>query len=330
MAYFDQRLNFYMRFIVTAIGSFSADCVIHKLKEAGHYVVGCDIYEGLWHAESKACDAFYRAPYATEERAYVNFLLDISRKERISHIIPLTDLEIDVLNRHREEFERVGGMLCMQSIGCLAVARDKARLCELFANDVQVHIPRTVRSTDLIGRTLAPPLIAKPVNGRSSEGLIRIYTEEELRMYSSLSNYIFQEMIDGTVFTVDYVRDQWGKDFAVAREELLRTKNGAGTTVRVVNDKVLLETVSYIGNKLSVCGCVNMEFIFDAKVGNYFLIDINPRFSAGVAFTCKVGYDMVTSHVNCIEGKAILPPVTYEEQIITKRYVEEVLWKPKH
>lgn len=316
-----------MRFIVTAIGSFSADCVIRKLKEAGHYVVGCDIYESLWHPVSKECDAVYQAPYATEGQGYVDFLLDISCKERISHVIPLTDLEIDVLNRHRLCFERHGVVLCMPPATCLAVARDKARLCELFENDMRVHVPKTLRSENLSGQTLVFPLIAKPVNGRSSEGLFRIHSEEELRAFSGRSNYILQEMIDGAVFTVDYVRDQRGLDFAVPREELLRTKNGAGTTVRVVNSEILSKTVSYIGSKLDVCGCVNMEFVFDTKSKNYYLIDINPRFSAGVAFTCNVGYDMVTSHVNCFEGKAILPPVTYEEQIIAKRYVEEVLWK---
>ena len=318
---------FDMRFIVTAIGSFSADCVIRNLKGAGHYIVGCDIYEGCWHAVSRICDSFYKAPYATDERAYVDFLLDVSCKESINHIIPLTDLEVDVLNKYRQEFENVGVVLYIQSPDCLAVARDKDHLCKLFENDVLVHVPKTVRLENWSNCSgLAFPLIAKPVNGRSSEGLFKIFTENELMMLSGQSNYIVQQMINGTVFTVDYVRDQKGMDFAVPREELLRTKNGAGTTVRVVNDQILSDTVSYIGSKLNVCGCVNMEFVFDSKSNLFFLIDINPRFSAGVAFTCMVGYDMVTSHIRCFEGKSILSPVIYKEQIITKRYIEEVLW----
>ncbi len=317
-----------MRFIVTAIGSFSADCVINRLKEANHYVVGCDIYDGRWHAVSKDCDVFYQSPYATDEKAYVDFLLDIAAKEYVGYIVPLTDLEIDVLNKCRPDFESRGLVLCIQSQSCLSVARDKYRLCRLFCDDVHVNVPKYMRSEDLSANIdLAYPLIAKPVNGRSSEGLSRIYTEDGLRPFFNCSNYIVQEMIDGTVYTVDYVRDLVGNDFSVPREELLRTKNGAGTTVRLLNSDVLSETVSYIGEKLGVCGCVNMEFVFDAKVGKYYLIDINPRFSAGVAFTNMVGYDMVTSHINCFVGKSILPPVTYEEQIVSKKYVEKVLWR---
>ena len=167
-----------MRFIVTAIGSFSADCVIRKLKQSGHYIVGCDIYEGCWHAVSRICDSFYKAPYAIEERAYVDFLLDVSYKEKINHIIPLTDLEVDVLNKYRKEFDSAGIVLSIQPPDCLAVARNKERLCKLFENDVLVHVPKTVRLENWSNCSgLAFPLIAKPVNGRSSEGLFKIFTE---------------------------------------------------------------------------------------------------------------------------------------------------------
>jgi carbamoyl-phosphate synthase large subunit len=63
-----------------------------------------------------------------------------------------------------------------------------------------------------------------------------------------------------------------------------------------------------------------MEFIYDGS--DFYLIDINPRFSAGVAFSSMVGYDMVLAHLNCFVGKQILPPVEYKEQIVAKRYVE--------
>lgn len=75
-----------------------------------------------------------------------------------------------------------------------------------------------------------------------------------------------------------------GADFSIPREELLRTKNGAGTTVRIVPDSDLMQMASYIGKKLNVRGCINMEFI-RSKDSTYYLIDINPRFSAGVAFS---------------------------------------------
>lgn len=313
------------RYLVTAIGSFSADCVIKTLRADRGYVVGCDIYPGNWHPETQECDVFYQAPLATDECRYVDFLLDIVGKEKITHLIPLTDLEIDVINRHRASFETCGAELCIPSESCLRLARNKAELCRCFKDDPIVNIPFTVRSEDLDAKTVMPfPLIAKPVNGRSSEGLYRLYAKEELVPYYRRKGYLIQEMLEGNVFTVDYVRDAAGHDFAVPREELLRTKNGAGTTVRVFMSEELNAMVSYIGRSIGVLGCVNMEFILNA--GKYYLIDINPRFSAGVAFSRFVGYDMVASHIRSFNGADILPAVTYKEQIVAKRYREEQLW----
>lgn len=314
----------YLTILVTAIGSFSADCVIKTLKLKGHKVIGCDIYPALWHAVSKDCDKVYQAPFATNEKEYIDFLLKISGNEGVNYIVPLTDLEIDVINRHRDLFKDTSVSVLMQSEDCLKIARNKLAMYDFFKENEIVGLPYSLSSENL-DVSFPLPAIAKPVAGRSSEGLMRITTLEQLSNVSKLSNYIVQEQMIGSVYTVDYVRDKMGNDFAVPREELLRTKNGAGTTIRIVNDNHLNSIVSYIGNKLDIIGCVNMEFILNE--GKYYLIDINPRFSAGVAFSNFVGYDMVTSHLNAFEGKTIKPKVTYNEQIITKRYKEELLWE---
>ncbi len=310
--------------LVTAIGSFSADCVIKTLKGNGYRVIGCDIYPSKWHAVSKECDNVYQAPFATKEKEYIEFLLKVSQIEHVDYIIPLTDLEIDVINRNRNDFDVLSTSVLLQSENCLKIARNKLVMYEFFKDSEIVSLPYSVASEKL-DMSFGLPAIAKPIDGRSSEGLMKISNLEQLSNISKLSNYIVQRCLLGTVFTVDYVRDKIGNDFAVPREELLRTKNGAGITVRIVNDNQLCSIVSYIGNKLGIVGCVNMEFILNE--GKYYLIDINPRFSAGVAYSNFIGFDMVISHINAHIGKSINPKVVFNEQILTKRYREELLWE---
>lgn len=313
-----------MNILVTAIGSFSADCVIDTLRKSGHFVVGCDIYPSEWHAVSRDCNVVYQVPFATKEEEYINSLLNICRKHGIHYIFPLTDLEIDVLNKNREDFKQVDTILCIQSSESLAIARDKYKMYCLFKDDDMVKVPKSVLSCELPEDFLLPA-VAKPINGRSSEGLKKIYRREDLVGLMGIDNYIVQELLDGNVFTVDYARNALsGEDFAVPREELLRTKNGAGTTVRVVPDEYLMATTSYIGRELGINGCVNMEYIHYNSA--YYLIDINPRFSAGVAFSNFIGYDMVTAHLNCFLDKEKLPsPIEFKVQLLCKRYKEEVL-----
>ncbi|MCQ2228947.1 MAG: ATP-grasp domain-containing protein [Bacteroidales bacterium] len=312
-----------MRFLITAIGSMSAECVISKLKMAGHFVVGCDIYPKEWHYETKLCDEFYRAPYASHGSEYVKFLLDVCSKHDLSYVIPLTDLEIDVIKFYREVFNQNNIVLCMQSDKVLDIARNKYELSRFFEKDIRVPSIYTHLLSEGIPDDFRFPCIAKPYNGRSSEGLIRNATKTQVIDIENKESYIIQEQKLGDVFTVDYCRnDRTKTDVVIPRKELLRTKNGAGLTVEMQTDEKLVDLVSYIGGKLGINGCVNMEFI--ESEGEFYLIDINPRFSAGVGFSAMAGYDMVTNHIRCFLNEEIHPQIKLKKQIIIKRYQEVI------
>ena len=312
-----------MRFFITAIGSMSAKCAISRLKEEGHFVVGCDIYPGEWHYETKLCDVFVQAPYATKEDEYVKFLIDTCKQFDLGYIIPLTDLEIDVINRQRLKIEELGIVLCMQSSEVLGIARNKFTLSKVCEQDSNIPSIRTCLLSE-IPTDFKFPCIAKPYNGRSSEGLIRNATKEQLQAIENKDVYIIQEQLDGRVFCVDYCRSaESGVDCAVPRQELLRTSNGAGLTIQLVSDEALIQLASYIGKKLNINGCVNMEFIQNG--GKYYLIDINPRFSAGVAFSVESGYDMIINHIRCFCNQDIDAQISVIERIIIKIYEEVVI-----
>lgn len=309
-----------MKFLITAIGSMSAKCAITRLKYEGHFVVGCDIYPGEWHYETKLCDAFVQAPYATKEDIYIQFLVDTCNQYNLGYIIPLTDLEIDVINRQRSKIEDLGIVLCMQTSDVLEIARDKFKLSKVCAEDPNIPSVKTCLLSKLPA-DFRFPCIAKPYNGRSSEGLIRNASKEQLLAIENKDVYIIQEQLDGRVFCVDYCRNaNTGVDCAVPRQELLRTSNGAGLTVQIVPNDSLIKLVSYIGNKLNINGCVNMEFILND--GKYYLIDINPRFSAGVAFSVESGYDMIINHIRCFIDQEVDSQIDVEERIIIKIYEE--------
>ena len=301
----------------------SAECVIRNLKSMGNFVVGCDIYPETWHYETVLCDKFYQAPYATDKGRYIHFLLDVCVQNGLRYIIPLTDLEIDVINLYRDVFENSNITLCMQSSQVLAVVRNKYELYKYFESDSLVPSIRTCLLTQL-NEAMPFPCLAKPYDGRSSEGLIRNATKEQLLAITNKGKYIVQEQVEGDVFTVDFCRSELtGVKCAIPRQELLRTKNGAGLTIRTIADKSLMDLSLHIGDELNINGCVNMEFI--GKNGVYYLIDINPRFSAGIAFSVLAGYDMVNNHLNCFVGKNVDKQVDILENIMIKKYQEVVM-----
>lgn len=314
--------------LVTAIGSFSAPAVIRALTREGFRVVGCDIYPSSWVAPSRDVSAFFQAPLAKDARSYIDFVCRVCSQEAIEYVVPLTDVEVDVLDEYRGEVESLGARVCISPHDAIAVCRDKMEMGR-FAGGLGLPI-ETIPTEPLDPRRVPGsfPVVCKPVNGRSSEGLRFIETAEQWRAFAeegSWQGYIVQPRLEGDVVTVDVVRDSLSGDcFGMPRIELLRTPNGAGTSVRVFSDRTLSDACCELAGRLGIEGCVNFEFLKDGE-GRYWLLECNPRFSGGVAFSEVAGYGFVSSHMKCFSGGGIEPPGTFEDVYIARQYTERVM-----
>ena len=349
--------------IVTAIGSFSAQNVISACHAAGMRVVGCDIYPAEWVVNSQDVDVFYKAPYATDRAAYRDFLKELCKKEQAQVLMPLTDVEIDVIQAWRtempEDFKELGAEVWISDISAIALCRNKekmeaflrerglcrtipgVRLSELekkLAQGCRVDLPDAFLAesqayeeepgTDFAG--LKYPLVAKPFDGRSSQGLRILESEADLEFLlhtcseAQKQQYLVQPKLGGPVITVDVVRNpQTGQTFCLPRRELLRTLNGAGTSVCVFRNEKLEQQCRDIAEAVGIRGCVNMEFIeTDPEAGVYYFLECNPRFAGGVAFSGAAGYDMAAAHIRCFAGEKLNEMSVTGEQYIARRYAE--------
>lgn len=318
-------------YLVTAIGSFCAEAVIRSLRRVTpSRVVGVSTLPREWSATSVMLDAFHRVPPAREVAACIARVLEICQAEQVTHVIPLIDLEVDAFSPHRQAFSERGISLCMAPAETVRIARDKWLVYETFRDHPVVHPIPTWRLEDPAVDSLPFPLHAKPRDGRSSEGLARILDSDDLaylRKKLRARPYVVQPLLDGEVCVVDIVRRRaTGQSAAMARQELVRTSNGAGVTVRMLDEPVLIEAANQIAAALDLDGCINIEFLVG---GDWPLVmDINPRFSGGVGFSHLSGYDMVANHLRCFSGETLDLPVIPAPAIHARRYVETTFAMP--
>lgn len=314
--------------LVTAIGSFSADVVIRRLRELGARVVGCDIYPAEWVADSLSVAAFYRAPYASERERYAAFVRDVCEREGVDLVFPLTDVEVDLFAALPPEALPEGVTVCISPSDVISVCRDKGRMAEFLASSASgvSGIP-TRPLSDALDEPFSASVVCKPVDGRSSSGLTRVRTAADWELARSVPDpgrYIVQPLVEGPVVTVDVVRAADGsRCVAVPREELLRTLNGAGTSVRVFDDEALSARCRALASELGVVGCVNFEFI-RSEDGAYHFLECNPRFSGGVEFSCMAAYDCVGNHLRAFLGEPLDAPAPYRSCYIARKYEEYV------
>ncbi len=312
------------KILVTAIGSFSSDIVIKKLHQNGYFVVGTDIYPREWVVAARNVDKFYRVPKASEGEAYIHRLWEICEENEIDFLFPLTDPEIDILNRYRDPFSRLSVQICMSDYETINRCRNKRKTADFLRAANACELVNSYDSKKMKRMAVSYPIVCKPVSGRSSQGL-KIFDDAQsfYAFYDRIDpeTYLFQPYIPGNILTVDIVRDRFGNCCAVARRELIRTLNGAGISVRVFRDHALEKSCKEIAELLNVVGCVNFEFI-EADDGKRYFLECNPRFSGGVAFSVLAGYDFVTNHLRCFKNEEIETTAEIEEHYISRKYEE--------
>ncbi|NMD37874.1 MAG: ATP-grasp domain-containing protein, partial [Christensenellaceae bacterium] len=240
-------------------------------------------------------------------------------QNNVDIVIPLTDVECDALSPSKAYFKQNNIILACLDEELQSLCRNKLKLSKCLA-DVCNTIPSYIYGDDIKEDY---PLILKPISGRSSQHQYIANNEKELASFARLrDDFIIQPFIKGSIYTVDLARDSKGNVLSLVRQELLRTVNGLGIAVETFKNHPLNKTTKNIANKLGIVGVVNMEFI--ENDGNYYFLEINPRFSGGLEFSQMAGYNFVKAMIDCHIGKEIELNLDIKELNIVQSYVKTI------
>lgn len=187
-------------FLITAIGSFSTKTVIESLEEnyPDSTIIGTDIHPAEWHYLNQKLDYFYKIPKAYEEH-YFSEIIDIINRHQVDFLMPLTDLEVDILSIKRRQLPSFC-TLTLSSRESIEIFRDKYKLADYFSDEKKFKTIETVKKEDFESCNLKFPLIAKINNGRSSKGIRYIESIDEVETLSE--KYILQPIILGNLITI--------------------------------------------------------------------------------------------------------------------------------
>ena len=335
----DQKINiiywsFNMsRILLTTTGAVASDIVIKELKKMNHYIVGCNMYPKEWIVDSLNVDSFYKIPPISNQIEYLEKIKEICKIEKIDFIFPMIDYEIDILIKEREWFDNNDIELCISSNKTLGIIRNKKKTADFInSNCTKIKTIPTKMFSNIDELQWDFPIVCKPYNGRSSQGLKYINSIDEWNEFIksqnvNLEKYIVQPFIEGERVVVEVVRHPNSKHaVAMTRKELLSTPHGCSLTVLLYQEKELEFNSIELAEKLNIAGDVNFEYILDPK-GQYHFIECNPRFSAGCEFACIGGYNCVKNHLSCFMDKDIEPYSFNGKKIIARKYEEYVTFE---
>jgi carbamoyl-phosphate synthase large subunit len=255
---------------------------------------------------------------------YVDTILEICKKENVKALFSLNDLELPILSERKGDFIKIGVNLVVSNEKVIDTCFDKWATKQ-FAESLGIAVPQTyidyqVAKAALKSGELNFPLVLKPRWGSASIGLEFPQDLSELDLaFQLLSIKLFrsslarashkdphhailiQEKIEGKEYGIDILNDFSGKPHQVYVKEKLAMRAGE-TDKAVLRYKPEIEAIGLkLGEALGHIGNLDCD-IFE-KDGQYYLLEMNPRFGGGYPFTHMSGGNYPAALVSWLNGE---------------------------
>lgn len=255
---------------------------------------------------------------------YIDNIKIICQEKNISVILTLIDPELVLLSEHKTEFEKLGIKLILSDLDFVKQTFDKFGFYSTYKDSIKLI--ETVGSFEdaiynLQTGTWHYPLFAKLRDGSASIGIKKINSEKDFEGVKDNPQYIYQPFIDGVEYGVDAYFDLISGELVsvfIKRKIAMR----AGETDKAISVKsdTILKEVKKIADIKGLYGPIDID-IFEAKDGNVYINEINPRFGGGHPHAYGCGVNFMRLILNNLEGKENSPLFNnYEDGIMMLKY----------
>ncbi|WP_227937945.1 ATP-grasp domain-containing protein [Alkalihalobacillus deserti] len=270
-------------------------------------------------------DENYVIPKQTDPH-YIEAIFEICKKHNVNCLVPLNDWEVPKLSAHKEQLKKLGVSVFTPDPNIVNKVRDKGKYRELLKS-FEVKAPLSYINLEdaeeaLENNEVSFPLIVKPRNGSASIGVEFAHSVEELQYAykhavqqikesplddatskAPEENVIIQEVIEGEKFSVDMFNDLDGHFLASFIRKQLDMRGGDIDRCITANHSELLGIARRMGENLGHAGYMNTDVYYDGT--DYYVIDINPRFGGGYAFSHRAGADIPAAIIALTAGKEV-------------------------
>jgi carbamoyl-phosphate synthase large subunit len=265
------------------------------------------------HARVVAADPNPLAPaqYAADVRVavppiqdpgYVPALEELCRDHGVAAVIPLTDLDIEVLASARE----AGRLPALVPSSDTARATFDKYEAHLLLERLGLPSPPTVLPGE---EPPYYPVIVKPRQGSGARSILRARDARAAEFFIEYAEepVMVQKAMDGPEFSIDCLSDPAGRCVNAIPRTMIESRGGESIKGTVIDDRELVELGRSVVEALGVRGPCTVQVFRDSQVG-MGITDVNTRF--GGAFPAPM--------------YAAMPGRTYPELIVRMAAGERV------
>jgi D-aspartate ligase len=301
---------------------------------------------------SRYCKRFIKSPNPADTKSYVDFLIQLSKNEKLKEwiIIPNSDKIVFNISKYESELRKYYRLPLPHNdtIEILYNKHNTYSLCE----NIGIPIPRTYLSENLdqlLAKNLSYPLVIKPAvrdnyytyvktkayKINSQDELIKIY--EKVNEIIPQSEIIVQEMIIGGPknlysFCCFFKNGKVINGITARRTRQHPMDFGHATTfAELVDIPQLKEYATKLLDNINYYGICETEFMYDEVEEKYKLIEVNPRvwgwhslaIASGINLPFMLYLDMINQPVPEVLPKTNLKWIRITTDFVT--VIKEIL-----
>lgn len=274
-------------------------------------------------------DAFYLVPRITAPD-YLEVILDICKKEKITGVFSLIDPELSMLAKERDKFLAIGTTPVVSDYDLVETCLNKYRMYEML-DRMQIPTGRCYLDKECFYQAveageISYPVFVKPVCGSASLHINKVEGRKEIEvLYDLYDDLMIQEYMDGQEYGADvYIDMISGKCASIFIKKKIRMRAGETDKSVSVKDEKLFEMIQKFVEECGFRGMIDID-IFEIN-GVYYISEVNPRFGGGYPHAYACGVNMASSVVRNLEGQENPVDIgNYLENICMMKYNEIVV-----
>jgi carbamoyl-phosphate synthase large subunit len=217
-----------------------------------------------------------------EDPEYIPALQRLCEQHGVGAVLPLTDLDIEVLARARAE----GRLPALVPSAEVAQATYDKYETHLLLQRLSLPSPPTVLPDDDLD-AISYPVMVKPRRGSGARSIHLAHDSSQARFFSGYvaEPTMVQRAMGGAEFSIDCLGDLDGRCLNAIPRTMLESRGGESIKGTVIRDQELIELGRRTMEALGVCGPATIQVFRDPEIG-LGITDVNTRF--GGAFPAPV------------------------------------------
>lgn len=273
---------------------------------------------------SKTAPALYFADRAYElplinNPCYIDAIIDICKKERISLVVPTIDTELLLLAENKQRIEsQTSTKVLISDTDVIKICRDKFNT-QIFLEKHGFGVPAVYTDEAINNGDIEFPLFIKPKSGSSSINAYKVNNKNELETYKAIIKQpIIQDFIDGEEFTCDVFLDFKSNVITIVPRLRVAVRAGEISKGKIIKDRDIIEDIKRLMKILKPIGHITVQLMKTSKGIVY--IEINPRFGGGAPMSIQSGADSCENLYRLLLGQKLEYNENYRENLTFLRF----------